>query len=185
MNHMKVRYEPALPDLSYTIQAPLLVDLEGAGCFWAESWSLEHVTRPISVPRLSGEATITIPFQGFGITLQARLAYDPDIDGFRFSAIGQRESEVLANFYRQLATGRAMTMDRMILAMDAPVEKISMEQTPKEVAAETRRALPRPTRVLTAVAIYALFAFFAYKPVVLPIYQALSVGPASAETQKN
>ncbi|MBW4983323.1 hypothetical protein KZZ07_12290 [Mameliella sp. CS4] len=182
---MKVRYEPALPDLSYTIQAPLLVDLEGVGCFWAESWSLEGVTRPETVPRVSGKAMITIPFQGFGITLQAELEHDSETDCFRFSAIGQRESEVLTNFYRQLATGRAITMDRMILSMDAPVEKISMEQTPKEAAAETRRTLPRPTRVLTAVAIYALFAFFAYKPVVLPIYQTLSVGPASAETQRN
>ncbi|WP_305967815.1 MULTISPECIES: hypothetical protein [unclassified Mameliella] len=182
---MKVRYEPALPDLSYTIQAPLLVDLEGAGHFWAESWSLEHVSRPQATPRASGTATLTIPFQGFGITMQVELAFDPETDCFRFSAIGQRELEVLTNFYRQIVTGRAMTMDRMILSMDAPVEKISMEQTPKEVAAETRRALPRPTRILTAVAIYAMFAFFAYKPVVLPIYQALSFAPAVAETQSD
>lgn len=181
---MKVRYEPALPDLSYTIQAPLLVDLEGVGCFWAESWSLEGVARPATVPAKSGKALITIPFQGFGITFQADMVHDPETDLLCFAALGQRETEVLTNFYRQLATGRAITMDRMILAMDAPVEKIPMDQTPKEVEAESRRVLPRPTRTLTAVAIYAVFAFFAYQPVVLPIYQALSAGPAAAEPQR-
>ena len=178
---MHVRYEPALPDLSYMVRAPLWVDVAGTP-FWADRWSLEGILRPEGCTLGSGVAYITFPFQSFWITFTADLEYDPTSGLLLFRGLGQREAETLRHFYRQIATGRAVTMDRMVVAMDAPVDKVPMEQSAREVAASAGRVAPRRQRTIAALAVWAVFALIAFGPFAVAIHDGVSATPAAAAT---
>jgi hypothetical protein len=178
---MKVRYEPALPDLSYCVQAPLLLDLEGVGRFWAERWSLDGIVLPSGAPAFEGPALITIPYQNFGITFRAGLRYEGGKDRLTFAELGQREADVLRHFYRELVTGRASSIDRMIYSMDIPVDLVPMSQTKADIAAEPRRGPSRVWRTLSAVCLYAAFAAIAYQPIIAPLLAELRADFSGSE----
>lgn len=177
---MLVRYEPPLHDLSYVVQAPLLLDIEGSCGGWIERWSLEGVVPTPGMDVKGGNAVLTIPFQGFGVSLQCRLIYDAQKNLLRFSDLGERECRVLRHFYRQLVTGRAASINQMISAMEAPLEKIPMGQTPAEAITDSQRVPPRALRALLALAVYGLLAVIAYHPVILPLLDSLQSEVAMA-----
>jgi len=166
---MDVRYERPMPDLTYRVAAPLLVDLDGHHGVQIERWGLEGIEPPAALVGAGGPAWLTIPFQGFGITFRVHLRADPENGLLRFEGLGPREERVLRHFYRALVTGRAVPMERMIAAMDTPVERVPMHQTPQEAALQTSEAPPRAVRVVAAVAVYAILAFLAYEPLVAPV----------------
>ncbi len=171
---MDVRYERPMPDLSHTITAPLVLDFCGRHGVCIERWSLDGLQAPDALRGLSGPGWLTIPFQGFGITFRVQLRHDADSGLLRFETLGPREGRVLRHFYRALVTGRAVAMDRMITAMDTPVELVPMVQTPQEQLAEAQRTRPRLARVAVAVLAYAVLAVLAYGPIV----QAFAGGAA-------
>lgn len=170
---MDVRYERPMPDLSYTITAPLVLDFGDWHGVGIDRWCLEGLHAPAELRGASGEGWLTIPFQGFGITFRVHLRYDRDSELLRFERLGAREERVLRNFYRALVTGRAVAMETMITAMDAPVPLVSMAQTPQEAAQEAEATMPRAVRALAAVVAYGVLAFLAYSP----ILQALTGAP--------
>lgn len=175
---MLVRYEPPLHDLSYVVQAPLLLDIEGACGGWIERWSLEGVVPAPGMDLKGGNAVLTIPFNGFGISLQCRLAFDAQKNLLCFEDLGERECRVLRHFYRQLVTGRATSINHMITAMEAPLEKIPMGQTPAEAIADSKRTPPRALRAVVTIVVYAVLAVIAYQSVLLPALEIVS-GEAS------
>ncbi len=181
---MLVRYEPPLHDFSYVVQAPLLLDIDGACGGWIERWSLEGLVPAPDMKVSSGNAVLTIPFQGFGISLQCQLDLDTTENILRFVDLGERESHVLRHFYRQIVTGRAVSVNQIITAMEAPAEKIPMEQTPEESEFERQRKLPRIMRTCFAIGVYALLGVIAYQPVVLPLYDAVRSEFATSESAK-
>lgn len=170
---MDVRYERPIPDLSYTITAPLVLDLGDRHGVGIERWCLDGLHAPAELRGASGEGWLTIPFQGFGITFRVHLRYDRGTGLLRFEHLGAREERVLRHFYRGLVTGRTVAMETMITAMDAPVPLVSMVQTPQETAQEAEATLPRALRALAAVLAYGILAFLAYSP----ILQALTDEP--------
>lgn len=166
---MLVRYERPLPDLSFRVTAPLTLDLGGGRQAVAGRWSLEGIEPPEGLTGSEGRVRIAIPFQGFEIAFAAHLKRDDEAGLLRFVDLGAREARVLRHFYRELVTGRAVPMERMILAMDAPAEPVSMEQTPQEVTEARRAALPRPLRAAAVVALYAGLLALIWQPLLVPV----------------
>ncbi len=169
---MEVRYERPSPDLTHTVAAPLLLDIGDRRGVWIERWCLDGIEPPNeSFGAVEGAACLTIPFQGFGITFRVCLRPDRERNLLRFDGLGVREQRVLRHFYRALVTGRAVPMERMITAMDTPVDLVPMEQTPEEHVAEPRTVLPRAARVAMVVGLYAVLAVLAYGPILAPVAQ--------------
>jgi hypothetical protein len=173
---MDVRYERPIPDLTYTVAAPLILDIGDHHGVQIERWCLDGIEPPDALVGASGFACLTIPFQGFGISFRVLLRPDPDSGRLRFHNLGQREERVLRHFYRAIVTGRAVPTERMIAAMDTPVEPVPMHQTPLEAAQQTREGVPRAARAVAAVAVYAVLAFLAYEPLVAPVAAQVTVG---------
>lgn len=178
---MHVRYERPMPDLSHTVCAPLLVDIAGRHGVTVERWCLDGIHPTPALAGAQGAAWLTIPFQGFGITLCVHLRPDPETGLLRFHRLGTREGRVLRHFYRSLVTGRAVRIEGMITAMDTPVEPVPMGQTEAEAKAQTRQAPPRAARAVLVVALYAALAALAWGPIVVPVAEdlRLHLAPAS------
>lgn len=177
---MEVRYERPMPDLSLTIAAPLVLDLGDQHGLLVERWCLDGLHPPAGLCATGGAGWLTIPFQGFGITLRVRLSRDDATGLLRFDRLGPREERVLRHFYRALVTGRAVAMDTMITAMDTPVPLVPMAQTEGEAAAQAKRSLPRSARVLTAAAVYAVLGVLAYGPILEPLAREVKAHLAPA-----
>lgn len=166
---MQVRYERPMPDLTHTVAAPLLLDIGGQHGLEVERWSLDGLHPPAALRGTGGAAWLTIPYQGFGITLGVNLRRDPETGLMRFERLGVREARVLQHVYRALISGRAVAMDRIITAMDTPVEPVPMAQTPAESVAQSRASLPRPLRIAAALAFWGVMSVFAYGPLIEPL----------------
>jgi hypothetical protein len=80
----------------------------------------------------------------------------------RFVDLGPREERVLKHFYRELVTGRAVSMEQMITAMDTPVDKVPMTETPIETAQDKTTKAPRVLRIAAVLAIYTGLGMFLY-----------------------
>jgi len=178
---MMVRYEPALPGTSYMVQAPLILDVEGQRIHSVDRWSLEGFQLTEALAGVSGFGLLTIPFHGIGITLQVHLVPDDEAGMLRFANMGEREYNVLRHFYRELITGRAVSMNRMIHTMDAPVELVPMHETPAERHAARMEVIPRPVRVLMALSFFAALAMLAYTPILSPAPDGARGAVAMAE----
>lgn len=171
---MDVRYERPMPDLSHTVAAPLLLDLGDAHGVQIERWCLDGIEPPASLVGAGGFGWLTIPFQGFGISFRVLLRPDPEQGLLRFADLGPREERVLRHFYRSVVTGRVVPMERMLTAMDTPVEPVPMAQTPAEAEAQTKAASPRAARAVAAIAFYAVLAYLAYQPLVVPMAEQVA-----------
>ncbi|RYH09224.1 hypothetical protein [Tropicimonas sp. IMCC6043] len=166
---MKVRYERPSPDLSYTVQAPLFLSIGKGRDILVREWSLDGIRPPAELEGDGGNVIITIPFQGFWITFKAGLERDFETGMMRFSHLGERETQLLRHFYRQIVTGRVVPLENTIASMDAPVDIVPMIETPQETERRRRRVSPRPLRLLAILCLYGLLSVLAYKPVLLPI----------------
>jgi len=156
---MNVRYEPALPDVSYMVRAPLILDIEGQRIGSIDRWSLEGIALTPEVGGVSGFGLLTIPFHGFGITLQVHLVRDEEAGILRFTHLGDREFSVLRHFYREIVTGRAVGMNRMINSMDVPVDLVPMAETPSERKAGQASVVPRYVRTAIVLCLFASLAY--------------------------
>ena len=165
---MHIRYEPALPDVSYMVRAPLILDVEGQRIGSIDRWSLEGIALTPELDNVAGFGLLTIPFHGFGITLQVQLVRDQQAGILRFINLGNREFGVLWHFYREIVTGRAISIDRMISAMDVPLDLVPMQETASERKAGQASVLPRFLRTAFFVCLFSGMAFLAYRPIVMP-----------------
>ncbi|MEO1680286.1 MAG: hypothetical protein AAFU80_19245 [Pseudomonadota bacterium] len=184
---MQIRYERPMPELTFLIRAPLRLSLDDGQEAEVEAWSLEGIQPPEELMGERGEATLKIPFHGFEIAFNVTLVRDHEAGLLRFVGLNEREERVLKHFYREIVTGRAVSMDRMITAMDTPVEKVPMSETPAEAAAGRSKGTPRAVRAVAALALYAGLLTFLHEPVLAPVWQQASAAikgePARAEVE--
>jgi hypothetical protein len=178
---MEIRYERPLPDLTFLVHAPLALDLGGGQVAPVEYWCLEGVRPPEGLRGESGTARLTIPFHGFDISFEVTLRRDASVNLMRFVDLGPREERVLKHFYREIVTGRAVAMDRMITAMDTPVEPVPMGETKAEREASKARMTPRAIRAASVAALYAGLITLLHEPVLKPVWHRMTEIAAAAE----
>ena len=180
---MRVRYERPLSDLSFLIRAPLRLDVGQGAHAIVERWSLDGIEPPQGLGGSEGEVRLTLPFQGFEITFDVTLRRDDERNLMRFVGLDDRQERLLRHFYREIVTGRAEPVDGVIVAMDMPVEPVSMTQTGDEAKA-TPSSLPRPVRAAAVVGLYAVLGALLYSPIISPLMErvgTVATGPV-AET---
>ncbi|MCH2166610.1 MAG: hypothetical protein MK107_02750 [Oceanicola sp.] len=168
---MQIRYERPVPELTFEVTAPLRLSLGPGLDTVIDKWSLDGIRPPEHLTGDSGSAQLAIPFHGFEISFPIQLKRDHKTGIMRFVDLGYREERVLRHFYRELVTGRSVSTEAMILAMDAPVEKVPMVETSKEEAAGRAATTPRAIRVGMMVALYVGLVGFLYEPLFAPIWE--------------
>ncbi|MEM6741229.1 MAG: hypothetical protein AAF646_14040 [Pseudomonadota bacterium] len=171
---MKLRYERPLPDLRFLIQAPLRLELENGSVAQIERWCPEGFQPPDRLNGDSGAARLIVPFHGFDIRFPVLLERDHEANLMRFVDLGPREERLLKHFYREIVTGRAVSDDLIIAAMDTPVDRVPMTRTGDEKDDVPSPSVPRAVRALTVMVLYLILAVLVYEPLIQPIVSAMS-----------
>ncbi|SIS83272.1 hypothetical protein [Phaeovulum vinaykumarii] len=186
---MVVRHERPSPDPQYRVTAPLMLSLADGTTVKLRQWTTRAVYDPaLEAADLSG-ALLSIPFQGVTLTFAVALVPGDLPREFLFDGLNSRQREILGLFHKNLLSGRMVDTGEMIAALDAPVDLVPMEETPRERAAATADLIPQGWRAAGMVAVYAgLFvlvfgflgglAFNRLNWVETPVAQV--IGPAAA-----
>lgn len=164
-----------MSDLSFLIRAPLRLDVGGGSAAVVERWSLEGIEPPPGLGGSEGEARLTLPFHGFEITFDVTLRRDPERNLMRFVDLDDRQERVLRHFYREIVSGRAESVDGLIVAMDMPVERVPMTPTKAEVKASPR-GVRRPVRAAAVIGLYAMLGVLLYGPIITPVLDRFADG---------
>jgi len=152
---MVVRHERPSPDPQYRVTAPLMLSLADGTTVKLRQWT----TRAVYDPALEGAdlsgALLSIPFQGVTITFAVALVPGDLPREFLFDGLNSRQREILGLFHKNLLSGRMVDTGEMITALDAPVDLVPMEETPRERVAATADLIPQGWRAAGMVAVYA------------------------------
>lgn len=157
---MNIRHECPMPDLSYAVAAPLLVQAADGTILSCKRWSLSGLWIDPKDHNLIVDTTIAVPFQGVDVSFPVELATTDDPEHFTFQNLTVRQREILAAFHHGVLTGKMVPTGDMITSLDTPVDLVPMGETMEEKATGVAKATPRLWRILWNLALYSLLAAF-------------------------
>ncbi|WP_299880208.1 HlyD family efflux transporter periplasmic adaptor subunit [uncultured Sulfitobacter sp.] len=171
---MNIRHECPLPDLSFSVTAPLSVTKANGRKFVAQRWSLAGLWCDEDAGDMTGDVFLSVPFQGVDVSFQVTLT-STDMPGFfAFQDLTVRQRETLGLFHQSLLAGRMVSAGEMITALDTPVDLVPMGETEEEQIVGEAKAKPRGARILWNAVSYVLIALFLVTFLGTQIWQRLS-----------
>jgi len=160
---VKVRRERPDQRRHHRVTAPLYVTLAGHRVKAAD-WSLgglrvEGFPGEIPAAHAPLDIVLTLPFQGFDVTFDAKaevVRSNPDARMFavRFVELGERERELMSHFLEELVRGSMVDVEDTIQRIDVPVTPASLKPDPNPL-----RQMPVkrwPAKMLAMSAFYAV-----------------------------
>jgi len=161
----------------HRVTAPMLVTV-GGHCLRAADWSLgglrlEGYPGAIPAPGDDLDLKLSLPFQGFDVSLQAKgevVRNDPAKGMFalKFTELGNREQELMRHFIEELVRGSMSDVADTIQRIDVPVTPVSTapDVNPKDVVPVNRW----PLKTIFYTALYALLGLFVFSYVGMMAY---------------
>ena len=171
---MNIRHECPLPDLTFAVAAPLLVQTSDGTILPALRWSLEGVWIDAQGHDLTRDTAICIPFQGVHVSFPIKLKATDEAGHYAFVELTVRQRETLAVFYQGLLSGKMVATGDIITSLDTPVDLVPMGETESEKAVGVDKVKPRVLRIISNVALYVFLALFLGGFVGGQIWQRLS-----------
>ncbi len=159
---MKIRHETPYPDLTFTVQGPLVLVLYDGVKIRLDRWALNGfpvLDDGLDVP---SEATLSVPFQGVDITFPVKLDHDVDQKFVFFKDLTGRQRETLALFYRNLMSGQMSATEDIITSLDTPVDLVPMGETEEEKKTGSKAKTPRWFRVVYNLGIYLALSYLVF-----------------------
>lgn len=155
---MNIRHECPLPDLSFSVTAPLHLHRANGCKTIVRRWSLAGVWLDPHAQDLSGDVHMSVPFQGVEVSFPIRLLRTETPGHYRFQDLTVRQRETLSTFHQGLLTGQMVSTADMITSLDTPVDLVPMTETDAEATAGRATSKPRGLRIAWNAALYALLA---------------------------
>lgn len=171
---MNIRHECPLPDLSFAVTAPLLVQASDGTILTARRWSLEGIWIDALEHDLTHGAVLCVPFQGVDVSFPINLAATEEAGHYAFVELTVRQRETLAVFYQGVLSGKMVATDDIITSLDTPVDLVPMGETDSEKADGLAKVKPRALRILWNIVFYVILALFLGGFVGGQIWQRLS-----------
>lgn len=157
---MNIRHECPMPELSFSVAAPLHLHKENGCKLIADRWSLAGVWLAPDDDDLSGDIYLSVPFQGVDVSFPVVLKAT-DVSGhYTFHKLTVRQRETLGAFYKGVLSGQMVSTNDIITSLDTPVDLVPMDETEQEETAGQAKAKPRLLRALWNVAFYLAGAAF-------------------------
>lgn len=159
---MAVKVKRERPDQRrhHRVTAPLYVTLAGHRVK-ATDWSiggLKIASFPGELPEEASQVdlTLTLPFQGFDVTFDARADVvransDTRRLALRFIDLGERERELMSHFLEELVRGSMVDVEDTIQRIDVPVTPASLQPETKLIEGVPVRRWPVKMLVMSAV----------------------------------
>ncbi|MEP4198337.1 MAG: HlyD family efflux transporter periplasmic adaptor subunit [Aliishimia sp.] len=157
---MNIRHECPMPELSFSVRAPLHLNKENGCKIVANRWSLAGVWLEPEQGDISGDVQISVPFQGVEVSFPARLKETDTPGHFSFHELTVRQRETLGAFYQGVLSGRMVSTNDIISSLDTPVDLVPMSETEEEETAGRAKAKPRLVRIIWNTAFYLAAAAF-------------------------
>ncbi|MEP1521480.1 biotin/lipoyl-binding protein [Ascidiaceihabitans sp.] len=171
---MNIRHECPMPELSFSVAAPLHLHKENGCKLIADRWSLAGVWLAPDDDDLSGDIYLSVPFQGVDVSFPVVLKAT-DVPGhYTFHKLTIRQRETLGAFYKGVLSGQMVSTNDIITSLDTPVDLVPMGETEQEETAGQAKAKPRLLRALWNVAFYLAGAAFLVLFLGAQIWQRLS-----------
>lgn len=168
---VKVRRERPDQRRHHRVTAPLFVTIDGQK-LKAADWSLgglrlEGFRGESPKPLQVLELVLTLPFQGFDVTFEAkgevvRTNAQTGMLALRFTELGERERELMSHFLEELVRGSMVDVEDTIQRIDVPVTPASLKPDPNPIKQMPARRWP--VKMVAMSAIYGLvgLAIFSY-----------------------
>jgi multidrug resistance efflux pump len=161
------------------VTAPLFVRVgEDGQVVRAKNWSLGGLRiddYPGKLPAVGDEIDLamTLPFQGFDISYNAKARVVRSLDDMRsfaveFTEIGERELSVMHHFIEDLVRGAMSEVADSIQRIDVPITPVSTDPDPKTDAVVHEKKLP--VRQIAWVAVYGAIGFVVFGYMALVLY---------------
>ncbi len=157
---MNIRHECPLPDLSFSVTAPLSVTKANGRMFVAQRWSLAGLWCDEDAGDMTGDVFLSVPFQGVDVSFEVTLTSTQTPGFFAFQDLTVRQRETLGLFHQSLLAGRMVSAGEIITALDTPVDLVPMGETEEEQSAGKAKTKPRGARLLWNAVSYVLLALF-------------------------
>lgn len=155
---MNIRHECAMPDLSFSVTAPLHLHKPNGCRIAVHRWSLAGIWVAEAETDLSGEVVLSVPFQGVEVSFPVKLKAGESNDHYKFEDLTVRQRETLATFHQGVLTGQMVSTPEMITSLDTPVDLVPMGETPAEETAGRAVAKPRWLRMAWNAIFYTMLA---------------------------
>jgi multidrug resistance efflux pump len=160
---VKVRRERPDQRRHHRVTAPLYVTVAGHRVKAAD-WSLgglriEAFPGELPAVHASLDLLLTLPFQGFDVTFDAKaevVRANPDtrVIAVRFIELGERERELMSHFLEELVRGSMVDVEDTIQRIDVPVTPASLKPDPNPSHQVPVKRWP--TKMLAMSAFYAV-----------------------------
>jgi len=157
---MNIRHECPMPDLSYAVAAPLMVQVKCGKILTVKRWSLEGLWIDAQGYDLSSDTILAVPFQGVDISFPVKLTKAEKPDLWTFQNLTVRQRETLGVFYKGMLSGRMASTQDVITSLDTPVDLVPMGETEEEKNEGLENVKPRSLRILWNVLFYVFAALF-------------------------
>ena len=157
---MNIRHECPMPDLSFSVTAPLHLHKANGCKVIANRWSLAGIWLEHEHGDMSGDIEMSIPFQGVEVSFPARLKATETPGHYTFHDLTVRQRETLGAFHQGVLSGRMVSTSDMIASLDTPVDLVPMGETEEEEAAGRAKAKPRLLRIIWNAVFYLAAAAF-------------------------
>ncbi|MGE0767425.1 MAG: HlyD family efflux transporter periplasmic adaptor subunit [Hyphomicrobiaceae bacterium] len=171
---VKVRRERADQRRHHRVTAPLFVTLNGQRVKAAD-WSiggarLDEFPGEMPVEASTTDLTLTLPFQGFDVTFDAKAyVVRSDADArriaLRFVDLGERERELMSHFLEELVRGSMVEVEDTIQRIDVPVTPASLKPDAELVPHMPVRRWPLKMLVMSAFYVVVGTIVFGYAAV--------------------
>jgi len=171
---VKVRRERPDQRRHHRVTAPLYATLAGHR-IKAADWSLgglrlEDFPAAVPAPLTSVDLVLTLPFQGFDVTFDAKAEVvrsnaQARMVAVRFIELGERERELMSHFLEELVRGSMVDVEDTIQRIDVPVTPASLKPDPNPLQQMPVRRWPVKMIAMSAVYAVAGLLIFGYAAV--------------------
>jgi multidrug resistance efflux pump len=160
---VKVRRERPDQRRHHRVTAPLFVTIAGQR-IKAADWSLgglrlDQYPGAVPGPLTALDLVLTLPFQGFDVTFDAkgevvRSNAETRAVAIRFTELGERERELMSHFLEELVRGSMVEIEDTIQRIDVPVTPASLKPDPNPLQQLPARRWP--AKMIAMSAMYAV-----------------------------
>jgi multidrug resistance efflux pump len=157
---MNIRHECPMPDLSFSVTAPLHLHKANGCKVIVTRWSLAGVWLEPDQGDLTGAVILSVPFQGVDVSFPAYLNETETPGHYTFHELTVRQRETLGAFYKGVMSGQMVSTRDMITSLDTPVDLVPMGETEEEEEAGRSKAKPRLLRIIWNTLFYLAAAAF-------------------------
>jgi multidrug resistance efflux pump len=157
---VRVKRERADQRRHHRVTAPIFVDV-GGHRLRAADWSLGGLRIegfPTTIPEIGAEVLMqmTLPFQGFDVSFDAKgqcVRGDAATGMFavKFTALGERERELMSHFIEELIRGSMVNVEDTIQRIDVPVTPAALIPDASPTSQLPVRRWPIKTVVMTTI----------------------------------